>query len=118
MPDEKQNQDWSAERTSRLRISRQAGLGMGGESPICSSPWPHLHLLSWLPRGILTGIGPLLFCPALAAGGSPAVLRYRAGVRAGRTGGLRRSDRPLRGAALSTWGSVFPHCCGILEAEP
>ena len=95
MPDEKQNQD----------------PGQQSEPPVYASPvkraWAWVGIAYMLitlatftyylaTARILTGIGPLLFCPALAGLGPPSA----------------------RCCCSSTWGSVFPHCCGILEAEP
>ena len=82
MPDEKQNQD----------------PGQQSEPPVYASPvkrvWAWVGISYMLitlatftyylaTARILTGIGPLLFCPALAGLGAPGVLRYRAGVGRG-----------------------------------
>ena len=78
MPDEKQNQD----------------PGQQSEPPVYASPvkraWAWVGISYMLitlatftyylaTARILTGIGPLLFCPALAGLGATAVLRYRTG---------------------------------------
>ena len=78
MPDEKQNQD----------------PGQQSEPPVYASPvkraWTWVGISYMLitlatftyylaTARILTGIGPLLLCPALAGLGATAVLRYRTG---------------------------------------